>query len=92
MDVEVADIDRSFKYVLETGLIKEIQEEEFLRSELRFFISPNIFFFFMVFENGGGNRGSFFDELIDFEIVDNEFFVDGLVFLFEDFEYFMENA
>lgn len=53
---------------------------------------PNCLLLFMVLKHSSCNGDSLFDKLIDFKIVNDEFFVNGFVFFKEDKQNFMENA
>lgn len=46
----------------------------------------------MVFKNCSCNRNRFFDELIDFQIINDKLFIDSFVLLKENKQYFMEDT
>lgn len=63
-----------------------------MRSNLRLFIIPYRLFLLMVLQNSCRNRDSFFDKLVDFKIVNNQFFIDSFVLFKKDKQNFMENT
>jgi hypothetical protein len=77
---------------LEAWFIKQVQQEKFLRAKFSLFVSPNGFLFLVILEHSGRNRGSFLDKLVDFEVVNDEFFVDSFVFFIKNPQDFVENT
>lgn len=83
--IKVTNVDWLFKNILESRFIQQIQKEKFLWTEFRLFIIPDCFLLFMVLKDSSSDGDSLLNELIDFEVVNNEPLIDGFVFLFKDF-------